>query len=76
MSHPSMIDGWEVIALTDLGPQVSSVSTGFCEQMALEIYPLDKLLELKGMGGAAIPYLGYVEVNLQIPDIRGYNWTF
>ena len=23
--------------------------------------------------GAAIPYLGFVEVNLQIPGIRGYN---
>ena len=23
---------------------------------------------------ATIPYFGYVEVNLQIPGIRGYNW--
>ena len=31
------------------------------------------LLELEGTGGAAIPYLRFVEVNLQIPGIRGYN---
>ena len=31
------------------------------------------LLELEGTGGAAIPYLGFVEVNLQILGIRGYN---
>ena len=37
------------------------------------VYPLDKLLKLEVTGRAAIPYLGYVEVNLQIPDIRGYN---
>ena len=41
--------------------------------MALKIHPLDRLLELEGPGGLAIPYLGYVEVNLQIPGIKGYN---
>ena len=32
-----------------------------------------RLLELEGTGGAAIPYLGFVEVNLQIPGVRRYN---
>ena len=41
--------------------------------MALDFHPLDRLLELEGTGGSAIPYLGYVEVNLQIPGIKGYN---
>ena len=41
--------------------------------MALKIYPLDRLLELEGTRGSPIPYLGYVEVNLQIPGIMGYN---
>ena len=36
---PIIIDGQEVIALIDLGTQVSSISSGFCEQMALEIQP-------------------------------------
>ena len=27
----------------------------------------------RGAGGAAIPYLGFVEVNLQIPEIANYN---
>ena len=34
---------------------------------------MGQLLELEGTGGAAIPYLGFVEVNLQIPGIRGYR---
>ena len=41
--------------------------------MALQVHPLDKVLELEGTRRSAIPYLGYVEVNLQIPGIRGYN---
>ena len=39
----------------------------------MQIQPLDRLLELEGTGGSAIPYLGHVEVNLQIPEIKNYN---
>ena len=59
--------------LTDSVAQVSSVSSGLCKWMVLKVHPLDRLLELEGTGGSAIPYLGYVEVNLQIPGIKGYN---
>ena len=70
---PVVIDGQEVTALIDLGAQVSSISTQFCEDLALPIQPLGQLLELEGTGGAAIPCLGFVEGNLQIPGIRNYN---
>ena len=49
------------------------MSCGSCEWMALKVHPLDELLELEGTRDSAIPYLGYVEVNLQIPGIRGCN---
>ena len=67
------MDGCEVAALVDSGAQVSTISTQLCEELGLEIQPLGQLLELEGTGGAAIPYLGFVEVNLQIPGIRRYN---
>ena len=38
------------MALIDSGAQVTSVSSQFCEEMALEIQPLGWLLELDGMG--------------------------
>ena len=41
--------------------------------MALKVHPLNRLLEVEGSRGSNIPYLGYVEVNLQIPGIEGYN---
>ena len=68
-----VVDGCIVAALVDLGAQVSNISTQLCEELGLEIQPLDQLLELEGTGGAAIPYLGFVEVNLQILGIRSYN---
>ena len=70
---PVIIDGQEVTALIDLGAQVSSISAQFCKELTLQIQPLGQLLELEGTGGAAIPYLTFVEINLQIPGIRYYN---
>ena len=70
---PIIIDGQNVIPLIDSGAQASSISSGFCEQMDLKVHPLDGLLKLEDTGRATIPYLGYVEVNMQIPGIRGYN---
>ena len=68
-----IVDGHEVIALVDSGAQVSNISAQLCEDIGLEIQPFRQLLELEETGGAAIPYLGFVEVNLQIPGIQGYN---
>ena len=70
---PAVIDGCEVTALIDSGAQVLNISMQLCEDLDLEIQPLGQLLELEGTGGAAIPYLTFVEVNLQILGIRGYN---
>ena len=70
---PAVMDGHEVIALVELGAQVSNISAQLCEDLGLKIQPLGWLLELEGTGGAAIPYLRFVEVNLQISGIRGYN---
>ena len=64
-----VMDGHEVAALVDLGTQVLTMSAQLCEELGLEIQPLGWLLELEGTGGAAIPYLRFVEVNLQIPGI-------
>ena len=68
-----VVDGHEVAALVDLGAQVLNISAELCEELGLEIQPFGRLLELEGTGGAAIPYLGFVAVNLQILGIRSYN---
>ena len=52
---------------------VSSISSQFCEDLALQIQPLGQLLELEGTQGSTIPYLRFMEVNLQIPGIKHYN---
>ena len=68
-----VIDGHEVTALIDSRAQVSNISVQLCQDLDLKIQPLGWLLELEVTGGAAIPYLGFIEDNIQIPGIRGYN---
>ena len=59
--------------LIGLGAQVSGVSSQFCKELTLQIQPWGQVLELEGTWGAAMPYLGFMEVNLQIPGITNYN---
>ena len=61
---PVIVDGPKVTALIDLGAQVSSIKSGFCDLLPLEVHPLGRLLQLESTGGSVIPYLGYVEVKL------------
>ena len=69
-----IVDGHtEMTTLIDSGAQVFSISSQVCSDLALQIQPLGQLLELEGTGGSAIPYLGFVEVNLEIPGIKNYN---
>ena len=68
-----IVYGQEMTTLIDLGTQVSSVSSQFCVDLALQIQLLGQLLELEGTGGTAIPYLGFMEVNLQILGIKSYH---
>ena len=70
---PVVVDGREVAALVDLGAQVLTISAQLCEKLGLKIQPFGQLLELEGTGGASIPYLRFVEVNLKILGIRRYN---
>ena len=70
---PVIMDGQRAAALIDLGAQVLSISSVFCRDLSLQIQPTGRLLGLEGTGGSAIPYLGYVEVNLQILGIKNYN---
>ena len=41
--------------------------------MGLKIQNLENMLDIEGRGGIAIPYIGYVQVQLQIPEIKNYK---
>ena len=39
----------------------------------MEPKQLQSILQIEGSGGLEVPYLGYVEVQLKIPEVRAFN---
>ena len=52
---------------------MSTITISQARKMKLKIESLDKLLDIEGSGGVSVPYMGYVEVNLKIPEIPAYD---
>ena len=68
-----VVNDEQVIALVDSGAQISVVSITFVKHHNLPIWQLQQLLDFEGFGGVDIPYIGYTQIQLQIPGIKDYN---
>ena len=62
-----------VKALIDSGAQVSTMAEGLAQLMNLKVHKLKKILKIEGTGGGDMPYHGYVEVDLQLPQIKHFH---
>ena len=64
------IKGSNFHCLFDTGSQVTTVTHSFYNTYLSDhdIKPLDDLLEVEGANGQAVPYLGYVEVDIMFPE--------
>lgn len=47
---------------------VSTISESFCSTLQLQIYPLNRILNVVGAAGQSVPYLGYVETSITISE--------
>ena len=68
-----IIEDHEVKGLVDSGAQISSISDKFAKLLGLKIRKLETLLDLEPTGGGSVPYEGYVELRLQIPNVRAFD---
>ncbi len=64
---PVILEGEPIPALLDSGSQISSCMEELAHHLQLDIQPLTGLA-LSGVGSSPIPYIGYVEAHLQLPD--------
>ena len=67
------INEQEVTSLLEGGAECSSISSEYCKEQGIPIYPLDDLLRLTGTGGHDIPYLGFCEVRVQVPHAPSFD---
>ena len=67
------IDGEISKALIDSGAIISMMSKEYYDKHEYDIHPLDQLVPIEGSGGVDVPYLGYIEVRMQIPGINSFD---
>ena len=67
------IEGNKLPALIDSGAQVSAMTQKLAKQMKPKVHKLNKLLRIEGTGGGKVPYRGYVEVLLEIPEMPDFK---
>ena len=48
---------------------VSQITLALAKALKLPIHKLKTLIPIEGSGGIEVPYLGYVEATLQIPEV-------
>ena len=68
-----LVEDVEFVALIASGAQISTITIEFVKQLGLKIHQLDRILKFETTGGGDIPYMGYVEVHLKIPEIKACN---
>ena len=67
------MEGQEARALLDSGSQLSAISWTWVKKLKLEPKQLQSILWIEGSGGLEVPYLGYVEVRLKIPEVKAFD---
>ena len=67
------VEGQEASALIDSGSQVFAISLAWVKKLNLKPQQLRSILQIEGSGGLEVPYLGYVETHLRIPEIKAFD---
>ena len=52
---------------------MSAISLEWVKKLKLEPQQLHSILQIEGSGGLEVPYLGYVEAYLKIPEIKAFD---
>ena len=68
-----IVENQKIKGLIHSGAQISSILDKFAKLLNLEVKKLETLLDLEPTGGGQVPYDGYVEVRLQIPDVQAFD---
>ena len=68
-----LVKGQRMKALIDSGAQISAISESMVKTLGLPFWQLHTLLHLEGASGVYVPYLGYTEVRLDIPEVKKFN---
>ena len=67
------LEGQSFKALVDSGSMLSQITNSLAKALKLPIKQLQTLIPMEGSGGITVPYLGYVEATLDIPEVKAFH---
>ena len=67
------VEGVPITALIDSGANLSAITKSFAAELQLEVKGLQTILDIEPTGGGRVPYHGYVECKLRIPQIKKFD---
>ena len=67
------LEGQDFKALEDSGSMVSQITHSLAKALKLPIKQLQTLIRMEGSGRITVPYLGYVEATLNIPEVKAFQ---
>ena len=67
------VEGVPVTSLIDSGANMSAITKSFAEKLQLDIKSLRTILDIEATGGGHVPYHGYVECRLKIPQVEKFD---
>ena len=67
------VDKFKITALIDSGAQISTITESFVKLLKLQTKSLRRLLKIEGMAGGQVPYKGYIEVTLKVPEVAKFS---
>ena len=70
---PAIVEGIPIASLVDSGACMLAMVKSFAEELQLKIKPLKTILDIEGTGGGAVPYHGFVECRVQLPQIKKFD---
>ena len=67
------VEGQEARDLIDSGSQLSSISLAWVKKLNLKPQQLWSVLQIEGSGVLDVPYLGYVQTHLGVPEVKAFD---
>ena len=67
------VEGVETTALIDTRACMSAMTKSFAEALKLDLKSLDTILDIEGTGGGKVPYHGYIECRLNLPQVKKFD---
>ena len=68
-----LVEGQEARAFIDSGSQLSSISLAWVKKLNLNPQQLQSVLQIEASVGLDVPYLGYVETHLGVPEVKAFD---